>query len=188
MTIPAGAPKAVGLAADEFAKYWKLVTGRDFAEETNAVAHFGIDPALDAAHDEYRIRSVADGVEFIGSNGRSVFFAVYDFLERRAGCRWFWDGDVVPRRDTIDLGGLDVREKSRFEYRAIRYFAHRGLTRFQAEHWGRKEWRQEIDWCLKSRLNCFMPRIGMDDTWQKAFPDIVGYPAPDDPADDNMDG
>ena len=29
MRIPAGAPKAVGLAADEFAKYWKLVTGRD---------------------------------------------------------------------------------------------------------------------------------------------------------------
>ena len=188
MTIQAGAPKAVGLAADEFAKYWKLVTGRDFAEETDAVAYFEIDPALDAAHDEYQIRSVADGVEFAGSNGRSVFYAVYDFFERRAGCRWFWDGDVVPKRDTIDLSGLDVREKSRFEYRAIRYFAHRGLTRFQAEHWGRKEWKQEIDWCLKSRLNCFMPRIGMDDTWQKAFPDIVGYPGPDDPADDKMGG
>ncbi len=188
MTIPAGAPKAVGLAADEFAKYWKLVTGRDFAEEADAVAYFKIDSTLDAAHDEYRIQSIADGVEFTGSNGRSVFYAVYDFFKRRAGCRWFWDGDVVPRRDEIDLSGLDVREKSRFEYRAIRYFAHRGLTRFQAEHWGRKEWMREIDWCLKSRLNCFMPRIGMDDTWQKAFPDIVGYPGPDDPADDNMTG
>ena len=188
LSIPADAPKAVALAADEFAKYWKLVTGRNFAEETDAVASFKIDPALDAAHDEYRIRSVADGVEFAGSNGRSVFYAVYDFLERRAGCRWFWDGDVVPQRDMIDLSGLDIREKSRFEYRAIRYFAHRGLTRFQAEHWGRREWKREIDWCLKSRLNCFMPRIGMDDTWQKAFPDIVGYPGPEDPADDNMDG
>lgn len=186
--IPAGAPKAVALAAEEFARYWKQVTGRAFAEEADAVAHFEIDPALDAAHDEYRIRSVADGVAFAGSNGRSVFYAVYDFFERRAGCRWFWDGDKVPERDSIDLGGLDIREKSRFEYRAIRYFAHRGLTRFQAEHWGRKEWRREIDWCLKSRLNCFMPRIGMDDTWQKAFPDIVGYPGPDDPADDNMEG
>ncbi len=181
-------PLAVQLASDEFAKYWKLVTGRDLPDESKTVVYFKIDSSLDATHDEYIIRSVADGVEFTGSNGRSVFYAVYDFFKRRAGCRWFWDGDVVPYRDEIDLGGLDVREKSRFEYRAIRYFAHRGLTRFQAEHWGRKEWKQEIDWCLKSRLNCFMPRIGMDDTWQKAFPDIVGYPKPGDSADDNMTG
>ena len=187
-TVIEGETKALRLAADEFAKYWKLVTGHELLDESNAVAYFKIDPALDAAHDEYLIRSVADGVEFEGSNGRSIFYAVYDFFERRAGCRWFWDGDVVPHRDAIDLGGLDVREKSRFEYRAIRYFAHRGLTRFQAEHWGRKEWMQEIDWCLKSRLNCFMPRIGMDDTWQKAFPDIVGYPSPEDSADDKLGG
>ncbi len=187
-TVIEGETKVLRLAAGEFAKYWKLVTGREIPTESDVVAYFKIDPALDAAHDEYIIRSVTDGVEFVGSNGRSVFYAVYDFFERRAGCRWFWDGDVVPHRDAIDIGGLDVREKSRFEYRAIRYFAHRGLTRFQAEHWGRKEWMQEIDWCLKSRLNCFMPRIGMDDTWQKAFPDIVGYPSPDDPADDRMGG
>ena len=58
MIIPAGAPKAVGLAADEFAKYWKLVTGRDWAEESDAVAYFKVDSALDTAHDEYLIRSV----------------------------------------------------------------------------------------------------------------------------------
>ena len=58
--------KALRLAADEFAKYWKLVTGRELPDESNAVAYFKIDPSLDAAHDEYRIRSVADGVEFTG--------------------------------------------------------------------------------------------------------------------------
>ncbi len=181
-------PEAVRLAAGEFSKYWRLATGRDLPDESPARALFRIDPALDAAHDEYRIRSLPDGIEFAGANGRSVFYAVYDFLSRRAGCRWFWDGDVVPHRDVIRLDGLDVREKSRFEYRAIRYFAHRGLTRFQAEHWGLDDWKREIDWCLKSRLNCFMPRIGMDDTWQKAFPDIVGYPDPAEPADGGLAG
>ena len=72
MRIPSDAPKAVGLAADEFAKYWKLVTGRDFTEEADAVAYFKIDSALDAAHDEYLIRSVADGVEFTGATQRTV--------------------------------------------------------------------------------------------------------------------
>jgi hypothetical protein len=121
-------------------------------------------------------------VTITGSNMRSVMYGVYDLLERRAGCRWFWDGDRVPKREKIDLAGLDVREEARFEYRALRYFAHRGLTRFQAEHWGPADWKREIDWMLKRRLNCFMPRIGMDDTWQKAFPDIVPYPDPAEPS------
>lgn len=29
-------------------------------------------------------------------------------------CRWYWDGDVVPKRPSIDLSGLNVREESRF--------------------------------------------------------------------------
>ena len=105
-------------------------------------------------------------VTITGSNIRSVFYGVYDLLERRAGCHWFWDGDVVPRRDTIDLSGLDIHEEARFEWRGLRYFAHRGLTRFQAEHWGFEYWRHEIDWLLKRRLNVFMLRIGQDDLFR----------------------
>ena len=50
----------------------------------------------------------------------------------------------MPKRETIDLSGLDVHEEAHFEYRGIRYFAHRGLTRFQAEHWGPEDWKREI--------------------------------------------
>ncbi len=174
------------LARAEFAKYCRMATGK--APAADAVK-FIIDAAISkTGNDAYAIRSEGDGVTITGSNGRSLFYGVYDLLERRAGCCWFWDGDKVPHRERIDLSGLDVREEARFEYRAIRYFAHRGLTRFQAEHWGPEEWKREIDWCLKRRLNCFMPRIGMDDTWQKAFPEIVPYPDPAAPADDNMKG
>ncbi len=84
-TVVDGENKAMRLAADEFAKYWKLVTGREPPDESDAVAHFKIDSSLDAAHDEYLVRSVADGVEFTGSNGRAVFYAVYAFSGRRAG-------------------------------------------------------------------------------------------------------
>ena len=185
VTVAPGAPKAVALAADEFGKYWREVTGRPVAAESGTRVSLEVDPALDAAHDEYRILSDAKGLRIIGANGRAVLYAVYDFYERQAGCRWFWDCDRVPKRGTIGLDGLDVREKARFEYRGLRQFAHRGLTRFQAEHWGPDEWKREIDWCLKRRLNCIMPRIGMDDTWQKAYPDIVPYPDPaaPDPGD-----
>jgi len=79
------------------------------------------------------------------------------------------------------MTGLDVRETPHFYYRGLRYFAHRSLGRFQAEHWGPREWEREIDWMLKKRLNLFMLRIGMDDVFQKAFPDVVPYPPADGP-------
>jgi hypothetical protein len=157
----------------EFAKYYRQITGKEAPE---GIVKFAIDPQVSkSGKDAYRLVS-QDGVTITGSNLRSVWYGLYDLLERRGGCRWFWDGDVVPTRGTIDLTNLDVYEEAHFEYRAIRYFAHRGLTRFQAEHWGPKEWRREIDWILKKRLNVFMLRIGQDDLFQRAFPEACGYP------------
>ena len=120
-------------------------------------------------------------VTITGSNMRSVWYGLYDLLERRGGCHWFWDGDVVPKKNEIDISGLDIHEEAHFEYRAIRYFAHRGLTRFQAEHWGLDDWKKEIDWILKRRLNVFMLRTGQDDLFQLTFPDACAYPDPAKP-------
>ena len=205
--VPASAPPVYGVAAREFQKYYEQVTGTRLpitAEpDTNvdwvvigsdAVNRFcraaveqRIIPPLDvgAGTDDYRIRSAEkDGRKYLflaGGNGRSTLYAVYDFFERQAGCRYFWDGDVVPKQTAIRTEGLDVREAPRFDYRGLRYFAHRSLDRFQAEHWGPEQWDREIDWILKKRLNLFMLRIGMDDVWQKAFPETVPYPPTDAP-------
>ena len=158
----------------EFAKYYEQITGR--MPPKNLIS-FAIDPAVSkSGKDAYTIVSKGSGVDITGSNLRSVWYGLYDLLERRGGCHWFWDGDVVPKKETIDLSGLDVREEAHFEWRGLRYFAHRGLTRFQAEHWGPDDWKREIDWCLKRRLNVFMLRIGQDDLFQRAYPDIVPYP------------
>ena len=161
----------VVLAADqfapqraEFAKYYKQITGKDAPD---GIVKFAIDPKVSKrGRDAYRIVSgnaavagrppyragghgragsplPAETVVITGSNTRSVWYGLYDLLERRGGCHWFWDGDVVPKRDAIDLSNLDVHEEAHFEYRAIRYFAHRGLSRFQAEHWGPDDWKKE---------------------------------------------
>ena len=160
----------------EFAKYHELITGRRPEAD---VLRLAVDPSVSkSGNDAYKIVSEDDGVAITGSNLRSVFYGVYDLLGRRGGCRWFWDGDVVPKKEALDLSGLDIHEESQFEFRAIRYFAHRGLKRFQAEHWGPDDWKKEIDWCLKRRLNTFMLRIGQDDLFQRAFPDVVSYPDP----------
>ena len=111
-----------------------------------------------------------------GGRGRSTLYAVYDYFERYAGCHYFWDGDIIPHRDSLPMENISIVESPRFFYRGLRYFAHRGLKRFQAEHWSFEDWKQELDWMVKKRLNFFMLRIGMDDVWQRAFPDDVPYP------------
>lgn len=111
-----------------------------------------------------------------GGRLRSTIYAVYTYFERYLGCRWFWDGDIIPRADALPMEGISLTESPRFEYRGLRYFAHRALHRFQAEHWDLEDWKREIRWMLKKRLNLFMLRIGTDDLFQRAFPNDAAYP------------
>lgn len=165
---------AATLASDVFTDLHRSVTGRTPVE---GVAEFAIDPKISkTGNDAYAIQSTARGVAFTGSNERALQYAVYDFFRLRANCRYFWDGDILPRVGKLDFSGLDVKEEARFRYRGYRYFAHRGLRRFQCEHWGFEDWKREIDWLVKNRQNVFFFRVGNDDLFQKAFPDACAYP------------
>jgi hypothetical protein len=138
---------------------------------------------LQYGSDNYRLLSLnSQGKNCLivaGGSGRSTIYAVYDFFRKQAGAEYFWDGDVIPHHESIDISGIDILEKPHFEYRGLRYFAHRGLHRFQAEHWDLDDWKKEIDWLMKKRLNLFMLRTGIDDLFQRAFPDDVPYPPVD---------
>jgi len=126
-TAWADAPDQFSLQLAEFAKYHWQITGKNAPE---GAVLFAIDPKVSkSGNDAYRIVTKGSGVAITGSNLRSVWYGLYDLLERRGGCHWFWDGDIVPKRDTIDLSNLDIREEARFEYRGLRYFAHRGACR-----------------------------------------------------------
>ena len=199
-------PRADGIysiAADAFSEMWKAVTGSlleiitadDGASDlvslgsdaSSAFTHGkiieGVLPQfrLAVGTDAYALRSVKDSngrrLLFIaGARPRALLYGVYAFFELQANCRYFWDGDIIPKAKDISLDGLDVMEAPRFMYRGLRYFAHRSLDRFQAEHWDFTQWRRELDWLIKKRMNLFMLRIGLDDLFQKAFPEIVHYP------------
>lgn len=206
--------QAYQIAGQELQKYWNQITGQtlEIVNQPNGEDNYLVigsdavnsfvrqlierkvirDFPLKTASDEFRLLTVKDGARthliLAGGRGRATLYAVYCFLEMRGGCRWFWDGDVVPHQDAIDITGLDVTETPRFYYRGTRYFAHRGLHRFQAEHWSLDDWKQEIDWLVKKRQNVFMLRTGMDDVFQKAFPDIVDYPDPAKPLPEALSG
>ena len=141
--------------------------------------------------DGYTVRTEKIDEESIlilaGGRPRATIYAVYRYFEKFCGCRWFWDGDRIPQA-ALPFEDLNLTESPRFDYRGIRYFAHRSLHRFQAVQWGLEDWKNEIDWILKSRLNLFMLRIGTDDLYQKAFPDIVPYPDRDLPLPESQEG
>ncbi|MFA6930489.1 MAG: alpha-N-acetylglucosaminidase TIM-barrel domain-containing protein [Lentisphaeria bacterium] len=149
---------------------------------THRLRSSGVLPPLElrTGTDDYQIQSTLESGRNIlllaGGRVRATFYAVYDYFERFASCRYHWDGDDIPHKNSLPIQGIQQKHSFRLPYRGLRYFAHRSLHRFQAEHWDWPEWQREIDWMLKKHFNVFMLRIGLDDIFQKAFPDLVGYP------------
>lgn len=200
--VPSAGEPAYRVAGEVFCEMWEKVTGaklRSVADDgrlpTGDLVLIGSDAANPVVHrlilqarvenlgirygtDDYRILSLKDGERTVlilaGGMGRSTIYAVYDFFRKKAGVEYFWDGDVIPKRASIELAGCDFTERPHFEYRGLRYFAHRGPHRFHAEMWDFEDWKREIDWMLKKRFNLFMLRTGIDDLFQRAF----GLPYP----------
>lgn len=214
---PSHGHKAYQIAAEAFAELASQVSGAvcrlqtdsaSLPQDNSPVVVLGTDAANQYAADLYLKRSIDDfeiryntddyrmytrnidghpHLFLAGGRPRSTLYAVYRYFEKYCGCRWFWDGDRIFQTE-LPLVDIDLTESPRFEYRGLRYFAHRSLHRFQAEHWNLEDWQKEIDWIVKKRLNLFMLRIGLDDIFQKAFPDIVPYPAYDAPLPEATSG
>ena len=215
VVAPPAGETAYAIATDTFIDLWSQVTGRapngvspENAPPSGDVVLIGSDAVHPIVHelikrgvletldlqygtDGYRLLSVdVPPVRYLivaGGSGRSTLYAVYDFFRRYAGAEYFWDGDVIPQHPDLGIGNVDVTEAPHFEYRGLRYFAHRGLHRFQAEHWDLEDWKREIDWLLKKRFNVFMLRTGYDDLFQRAFPGDVPYPPTDGQDPDAQD-
>ncbi|MFA6931182.1 MAG: alpha-N-acetylglucosaminidase TIM-barrel domain-containing protein [Lentisphaeria bacterium] len=140
-------------------------------------AKFTLDsPSVRCGTDDFEIVASDRVIRFAGGNIRGLIYAVYEYFERYCCCRWFWDGDAIPKRNNLPLDNIYYIKRFRRKYRGLRYFAHRSLSRFQAEHWDFKDWKREIDFLLKKHFSFFMLRIGNDDLFQKAFPGVVKYP------------
>jgi hypothetical protein len=195
--VPATGEKAYEIAGHEFSSLWRQVTGNKLsvkkagkklpsgdliligADSVNQLA-FELLKAnkietfkLRYGSDDYQMLTIREGKRKIlflaGGSGRSTIYAVYDFFQKAAGSRYFWDGDRIEKNPGLKIPDMDIAESPRFSYRGLRYFAHRGLHRFQAEHWNFEDWKREIDWIMKKRMNFFMLRTGIDDLFQRAF-------------------
>lgn len=203
VVYPKISDKAYEIAANEFVKYFSAITGytpklataddekSDLvligSPSVNTIsASFMLDDKISpldvvTSTDDFAVKTCMIDERRVlliqGGLGRSTLYGVYAYFER-FGCAWFWDGDIVPNHSFHDVWEkqVDIKESTPFKYRGLRYFAHRGCKRFQAEMWDFDDWKREIDYIVKRRLNMFMLRIGNDDLFQKAFPNDVKYP------------
>ncbi len=93
----------------------------------------------------YRIKTAGSDLFLTGDDDDGTQFAVYDFLERYCGVRWFWpgeNGEEVPRKPDLAVGVIDLREAPYFQRRTMS-LAARGAANEAKPQWqgfGRK-WR-----------------------------------------------
>lgn len=201
--IPKTRHTEYAIAGEEFVKYYREISGKNLTVvyeddgKSDVVTFGGVAvnpliarlvlngeipaPKINAGTEEYVVKTYfVQGRKILllaGGLGRSTLYALYRYLEVAYNCRWYWDGDIVPKNSVRDIfEPIDLEERPRFAYRGLRYFAHRGCKRFQAEMWDFEDWKKEIDYLVKRRQNMFMLRIGQDDLFQRAFPDSVSYP------------
>lgn len=77
-------------------------------------------PWDDLASDELIIKAAGNDLVLAGGQPRGTIYAVYEFLEKQAGIRWWHPRRrTVPKLDRLDVGTPDIRYLPPFAYRCV---------------------------------------------------------------------
>ncbi len=98
-----------------------IISGSDFSAKT-IVIKVGNVPGATAKDDAFEVYTKDGKIYCTGSNPRSALYAAYAFLEKAGGIRWVWpgaDGEFIPKRTSLTIPELKIREKARFAYRGF---------------------------------------------------------------------
>jgi len=129
----------------------------------------------DPAHrnpEAYAVRAINSGgktlVVFLGGTGIATLYAVYHYLEKYCGCGFYWDGDRVPRRETLPVQGVSIAAEPYFRERMCMNLT---LYWYSAPWWEWKDWKKYLDWALKARFNILSlwDTPGEDVVWKKVW-------------------
>ena len=117
------ATEAERFAAEELALFLKKVTGAAFpivkegehagpgiyVGHTRKAAEAGIDHGT-LGDEEWVLQSTGNDLILTGGRPRGTLYAVYEFLDSKAGCRWIApDIEIVPANRDFAITALDVR-------------------------------------------------------------------------------
>ena len=126
------APEEVRRAVDEFQRVLEKMTGTRLPAQPQGdgpIVHIGRNALVDGAglelerldDDGFVIRTLGNRhLILAGRTPHATEFAVYRFLQKHGGVRWFFPtalGEVVPRRASFCVGPLAEREEPSFHSR-----------------------------------------------------------------------
>ena len=151
IVVAADAPPPNQYAASQLADFLKQITGAEYGILNDAPSEkkrllIGPKAALLAdkkfstqslGSEGIVIKIVEMDIIIAGAGTRGTLYAVYTFLEDYLGCRW-WSSKVsmIPKKDTIILGDLDVCYVPPLEYRESFWFD-----------------AFDIDWAVRNKCN-----------------------------------
>ncbi len=133
---------AVANAAGEFVSYFKKLTSCGIPVDPDSIPETekeivigrtrGADaniPDIDAlGEDGFVIRVIGERLYLLGASGRGTLYAVYEFLERFGGCRFYTsDFEKIPSVDTLCVPlHTDIREVPVFTVRNVFWWDYIG--------------------------------------------------------------
>jgi Domain of unknown function (DUF4838) len=138
IAIDPAATAAERTAATELASTLKQITRAEFAVQTSTTAParailvgnsdaarqtFPDVPFDSLGAEDVIIRTNADQLLLAGGRPRGTLYAVSRFLQQQCGVRWWtpW-ASRIPKKPTLRVGTLNVREKPAFEYREVYWY------------------------------------------------------------------
>ncbi|MGA3325790.1 MAG: alpha-N-acetylglucosaminidase TIM-barrel domain-containing protein [Terriglobia bacterium] len=148
-----------------------FVVGRTKTTE-ELIAQGQLDDPIHRSPEAYVVRAIDSGgktqVVFLGGTGIATLYAVYRYLEKSCGCGFYWDGDHMPRRETLPAQGVSIAAEPYFRERMCMNLT---LYWYSAPWWEWKDWKQYLDWALKARFNILSlwDTPGEDVVWKKVW-------------------
>ena len=96
------------------------------------------------------IKTIGGDLVIVGGGSSGTLYGVYTFLEKYLGCRWFFpgeDGEVIPKRESIQLGSLHDIEQPSLEYRGTFIFDVPNNHQYD---------QKIVDWMARNKMNSKM--------------------------------
>lgn len=176
IVVAAGSAEPVKFAASELSAYLGRITGRQPKILENGKGMFYVSlPAEECVPANIREQLKGHGQEafvieskegrlyLVGNSPRAAVYAVYGFLEKHLGCRWYTPDpaeEIVPLKSTVEVeksikNGIKDFEEPSFNIRRIYYQTYDIPMRTPVENEVLKSWPQIIQWMAKLRINIF---------------------------------
>ncbi len=151
-------------AAKELSKYLKKVTGTEFpvTVKPNAPRVIRLEVKPGKPEEGFSIQ-LLDGrsLTITGNSPRGLVYAVYDFLEKATGIRWFapFDyGEVVPFNPDLKLPLFKDRSWPLMTYRCSHYCSNGRIVDSNRHRWNM------ADWAFKNKFNVELERLSNQET------------------------